>query len=100
MNSGPLSERMKAGGSAQDQQIRQHVDDVDRVQLPLYPNHQTLPRVLVDHVQHPEGMAVMGALIDEERGIGPVQLAWDGSFEGVPLLPGTYVWVLQCDVCT
>ena len=37
----------------------------------------------------------LGALVDEERGIGPVQLAWDGSFEGVPLLPGTYVWVLR-----
>ena len=50
---------------AQDEQIRQHVDDVDLVQLPLYPNHQTLPRVLVDRVQHPEGTAVLDALIDE-----------------------------------
>ncbi len=37
----------------------------------------------------------LGTLIDEERGIGPVQLAWDGWLGGARLLPGTYVWVLS-----
>ncbi len=37
----------------------------------------------------------LGALLDEERGIGPVQLAWDGTLDGMRLLPGTYVWVLR-----
>ncbi len=32
---------------------------------------------------------------DEERGIGPVELAWDGVTDtGKRLLPGNYIWVL------
>lgn len=34
-------------------------------------------------------------LIDAERGIGPVELAWDGRVGGELLLPGTYIWVLR-----
>jgi hypothetical protein len=37
----------------------------------------------------------LATLIDEERGIGPVELAWDGRVGGELLLPGTYVWVLR-----
>ncbi len=38
---------------------------------------------------------ILGAIIDEERGIGPLQIAWDGRFNGQLLLPGTYIWVLR-----
>ena len=32
----------------------------------------------------------------EERGIGPVEVRWDGRLEdGRMVLPGTYVWVLR-----
>ena len=32
----------------------------------------------------------------EERGIGPVEVRWDGRLDdGVVVLPGTYVWVLR-----
>ena len=32
----------------------------------------------------------------EERGIGPVEVRWDGRLDGGGMvLPGTYVWVLR-----
>ena len=50
---------------AQDEHIRRYVDDVDRVQLPLYPNHQRLPGIFVDHVQCSERTAVMRPVMDK-----------------------------------
>jgi hypothetical protein len=39
----------------------------------------------------------LATLIDEERGIGPVELAWDGRINGDLLLPGIYLWVLRVE---
>ena len=62
---GPLSKRMNAGGPRRMNVIRQHVDDIDRVLLLLYPDHQALSRVLIDHVQGPERPPVMSSFMDE-----------------------------------
>ena len=37
----------------------------------------------------------IGVLIDESRGIGPVELTWDGTLNGNKLIPGIYIWQLR-----
>ena len=37
----------------------------------------------------------LGLLINETRGIGPVELVWNGKLNGNKLLPGTYIWQLR-----
>ena len=37
----------------------------------------------------------IGFLIDESRGIGPVELTWDGTLNGNKLIPGIYIWQLR-----
>ena len=40
----------------------------------------------------------VGRVFDQERGIGPVNLQWDGRLaDGSMVLPGTYVWVLKVE---
>ena len=36
-----------------------------------------------------------GFLINESRGIGPVELIWDGRLNGIYLVPGIYIWQLR-----
>ena len=54
--------------AAQDEQVREHVDDVDRAQLPLHPDGQALAGELVDDVEHPVLAPVMRAVLDEVVG--------------------------------
>ncbi len=56
------------GHAAQDEQIGQHVDDIDGVQLPVDPNGQTFVRKLVDDVQHPVFPSLMRAILDKVVG--------------------------------
>ena len=55
--------------AAQDEQVGQHVDDVNGGKLPAHPDRQALAGELVQDVEHAEGPAVMGLMMDEV--IGP-----------------------------
>jgi hypothetical protein len=57
------------GNAPQDEQIRQHVDDIDRLEPPGYPNSQALVGELVDDVEQADFAPVMGALL--EKVVGP-----------------------------
>jgi hypothetical protein len=56
------------GNAAQDEQVRQHVDDVDRFEPAGHPNGQALVRELVDDVEQAKFASVMGALLEEVVG--------------------------------
>ena len=58
-----------AGHTTQDEQARQGVDDVGRVELATDPDRQALPGELVDDVEHAELSAIVGPALDEV--IGP-----------------------------
>src|SRR3982750_1879608 len=51
--------------AAQDEQVREHVDDVDGLELAIHPDGQALVREFIDHIEHPELAAVMGAVLAE-----------------------------------
>src|ERR1700751_1557279 len=53
------------GNTAQDEQVRQHIDDIDRSEPAGYPNGQALMGELVDDVEQAELAPVMGALLEE-----------------------------------
>jgi hypothetical protein len=55
------------------EQVREHVDDVDPLELAADPDGQALMRERVDEVEHPEPPAIMGAVLDEV--IGPDRIA-------------------------
>jgi hypothetical protein len=55
------------------EQVREHVDDVDPLELAADPNGQALMRERVDEVEHPEPPAIMGAVLDKV--IGPDRIA-------------------------
>jgi hypothetical protein len=55
--------------AAQDEQIREHVDDVDRFEPTRHANGQALVGELVDDIEQPDFAPIMGALLDEV--IGP-----------------------------
>jgi hypothetical protein len=57
------------GNPAQDKQVRQHVDDIDRLQPSGDPNGQALVGELVDDGEPPDLASVMGALL--EKIVGP-----------------------------
>jgi hypothetical protein len=59
--------------AAQDEEIRQDVDHIDRLQLSRDPDRQALMGELVDNVEHPELLSVMGAVLDEV--VGPDVIA-------------------------
>lgn len=56
------------GHAAQDEQIREHIDDVDGFQLPVDTNGQTFMGKLVDDVQHSVFLAFMRAILDKVVG--------------------------------
>ena len=54
--------------ATQDEEIGEHVDDIDGFQLPVDTNGQTFVRELVDDVQHPVFPAFMRAILDKVVG--------------------------------
>jgi len=56
------------GNAAPDEQIRQRVDDVDRLQSSRHPNGQALVGELVDDVEHADFASIMGAVLDKVVG--------------------------------
>ena len=77
MNSGPFVGADELGNAAPDEQVRERVDDVARLQSARYPNGQALMGELVDDVEHAELPSIMGALLDEV--VGPHVVAMLGS---------------------
>jgi len=57
-----------AGHAAQDEQVREHVDDVGPLQLAADPDREALVGELVHHVEHPDLSPIMGAVLDEVVG--------------------------------
>jgi hypothetical protein len=53
------------GNAAQDEQVREHIDDVDRFEPARYPDSQALMGELVDDIEHAELAPVMGSLLDK-----------------------------------
>ena len=51
--------------AAQDEQVREHANDVDRIQLAVHPDGQALPGELVDDVEHAILPPIVGAVLDE-----------------------------------
>ena len=63
------------GHAAQDEQVGQHVDDVNRLEPAGYPYGQALVGELVDDVEQADFAPVMGALLEEVVGpdmVGPL----------------------------
>jgi hypothetical protein len=56
------------GHAAQDEQIREHVDDIDGFHLPVDKNGQTFMGKLVDDVQHSVFLILMRAILDKVVG--------------------------------
>jgi hypothetical protein len=57
-----------ARGSPQDEQVGEHVDDVNRLEPAADPDGQALPGVFVDHIKHAELSAIVGSALDEVAG--------------------------------
>ena len=53
------------GNAAQDEQVGEHIDDIDRLEPTRYLNGQTFVGKFVDDVEHAEFASIMGALLDE-----------------------------------
>ena len=59
--------------AAQDEEVGEHVDDIDGLQLSLHPDGDTFSRELVDHIEHADFPAVVRAILDEV--VGP-DMVW------------------------
>jgi len=57
------------GHAAQDEQIREEIDDVDRFEPTRHPNGQALMGELVDNIEQADFAPVMGTLL--EKIVGP-----------------------------
>src|SRR5690606_40615209 len=53
------------GHTTQDEQVRQAVDDIGRVELAIDTDRQAFPGELVDDVEHAELPAIVGPALDE-----------------------------------
>jgi hypothetical protein len=49
----------------EDEQFRQDVDDVGRLELPVDPDRKPFPRELIHHIQHAILPSMMGAILHE-----------------------------------
>src|SRR5690606_35192039 len=63
--------------AAQDEQVRQGIDNVSRVELAVDPDRQAFPGELVDDVEHAELPATVGPTLDEV--VGPDMVGVLGS---------------------
>ena len=58
-----------AGNAAQDEEIREHVDNIHRPQSTIDADRDAFACELVDHVEHPVLSPIVGAILDKV--IGP-----------------------------
>ena len=66
-------------GTAQDEQVREQVDDVDGFEPAGHPNGQAFMGELIDDIEQPQFAPVMGALLDKV--VGPDMV---GTFRPQP----------------
>ena len=69
----PIVRTYETRRAAKYEQVCQDIDYIGRVQLPLDPDCQTFPTVLIKDVQRPEGFAIVGSTMNEV--IGPYMVA-------------------------
>ena len=89
-----------ARDAAQDEEIGQHVDHIDGLELAGNPDRQTFMGELVDHIEHSIFPSIVGAVLDEV--IGPDVIAVLGTqpdarsvIEPQPAALGLLPWNLQ-----
>ena len=63
-----------AWDAAQDEQVAEHIDHVDRVQLSVHPDRQAFTRELVDDVEHAILPPLVSAILDEVVGPDVVRI--------------------------
>ena len=61
------------GDTAQDEQIRERINDIDESEPAEHPEHQALMGELVDNVEHADPVSFMGTVLDKV--IGPDMIA-------------------------
>ena len=66
-----------ARNTTQDEEIRQHIDHIDGLELAGDPDRQAFVGELVDHIEHPIFASIVGAVLDEV--IGPDVIAVLGT---------------------
>jgi hypothetical protein len=64
------------GTAAQDEEVGQNVDHIDRLELAADADRQAFMGELVEHVEHPIFASVMGAVLDEVVGPDMIALLW------------------------
>ena len=62
-----------ARNATQDEEVRQDVDDVGRLEPPVDPDRQALSGELIDDVEHSIFPAIVGAVLDKV--VGPDVIA-------------------------
>ena len=62
---GPIVRTNVPRHAAQDEEVGQHVDHINRLQPPGHADRQALVRELVDHVEHPVLPSIVRAIFDE-----------------------------------
>ncbi len=75
----PIVRTYETGHTAKYEQVCQGVDYIGRVQLPLDPDCQAFPTVLIKDVQRPEGFAVVGSTMNEVIRPNMVAILWPYS---------------------
>jgi len=65
------------GHAARDEQIGQHVDDIDGLELAGDPDRQAFMGELVDRIEHSMLPSIMGAILDKV--VGPDMIAMLGA---------------------
>lgn len=60
----------------QDEEVRQHVQHIDGVQLPVDTDRQRLPRELIDDVQRSVGPPFISPVLEEVIGSDMVRILW------------------------
>ena len=66
-----------AGHAAQDEEIGQHIDHIDGLELAGHPDCQAFMGELVDDVEYPVFPTIVGAVLDKV--VGPDVIAVLGS---------------------
>src|SRR5208283_3710726 len=88
-----------AGHTAQDEQVRQDVDDVHRAELAIDPDGQAFPSELINDVEHAIFASIMGAILDEVVGPDMVRMLGPQTDAGSVIEPEPLpLWLLCRDL--